>query len=274
MTFDGRLISLAHLSMMEVAPVDLVRAAASAGYDSVGIRLVPTSDGIDHQVLGHPQRLAELRAELDDTGVSVLDIEVVRLKPQGPGDVRPLLEAGANLGARHVICTVEDADLHRSVDSLAAFAALAAEFGIRANLEYMIFSSCPTLTKALALVALAGGAASVLVDPLHHERGSGRPVEVAGLSVDVLPYIQFCDATPAGPAPDALTARTEAVLGRLLPGDGELPLGDLVANLDPGAGISVESPVRGQRRPEDPAAWAARSLAATHKVIEASGQGT
>jgi len=272
-TFDGRLISLAHLSMMEVTPVDLVRAAASAGYDSVGIRLVPTSDGIDHQVLGHPQRLAELRAALDDTGVSVLDVEVVRLKPEGPGDVRPLLEAGATLGARYVICTVEDPEPHRRVDSLAAFAALAAEFGIRANLEYMIFSACPTLTEALALLRLAGGTASVLVDPLHHERGSGRSEEVAGLSVDLLPYIQFCDATPAGPAADALTARSEAVLGRLLPGDGELPLGDLLAHLDPRAGISVESPVRGQRRPEDPAAWAVRALAATHRVMEGSSPG-
>ena len=99
MTVDGRLVSLAHLCMMEVAPIDLVRAAAEAGFDARrDPRLVPTSDGVDHGVLGNDARMAQLRAALDDTGVSVLDIEVVRLKPEGPGDVRPLLEAGQLLG--------------------------------------------------------------------------------------------------------------------------------------------------------------------------------
>jgi len=268
MSIDGRFISLAHLCMMEVAPIDLVLAAAAAGYDCVGIRLVPTADGVDHQVLGSAARLRELRQALDDTGIGLLDIEVVRLKPEGPGDVRPLLEAGAELGARYVICTVEDPDPVRRVDALGTFAALSAVHGVRANLEYMVFSSCPTLADALALIEQVGGAASVLVDPLHHERGGGASSEVAGLSLDVLPYVQLCDATPAGLAADPVSARSEAVLGRLLPGDGQLPLTQLLAHLDPGAGISVESPALGERRPPDPAAWAARALAATRRVLE------
>jgi sugar phosphate isomerase/epimerase len=267
-SIDGRFVSLAHLCMMEVAPIDLVRAAAAAGYDGVGIRLVPTADGVDHEVLGNPARLRELRQALDDTGIGLLDIEVVRLKPEGPGDVRPLLEAGAQLGAGHVICTVEDPDPVRQVDAFGSFAALAAKHGLRANLEYMIFSSCPTLADALVLVEQVDGAASVLVDPLHHERGGGAPGEVAGLSLDVLPYVQLCDATPAGPAADRVAARSEAVLGRLLPGDGQLPLTQLLRNLNPGAGISVESPLLGERRPDDPAAWAAKALAATRRVLE------
>ena len=190
-----------------------------------------------------------------------------RLKAEGPGDVRPLLEAGALLGARYVICTVEDPDRSRQADTFGAFAALAAEHGLRANLEYMIFSSCPTLGDALALVDQVGAAASVLVDPLHHERGGGRPDEVAGIPLDVAPYIQLCDTTPAGPAADPVSARTEAVLGRLLPGDGDLPLRELVSHLHPTAGISVESPLAGERRPDDPAAWAARALAATRAVL-------
>jgi sugar phosphate isomerase/epimerase len=269
MAIGGRFVSLAHLCMMEVAPVDLVRAASSAGYDGVGIRLVPTSDGIDHQVLGNPVRMSQLRRTLDDTGISVLDIEVVRLRPDGPGEVRPLLEAGQALGARHVICTVEDPVPVRRVEALASFAALAAEHGLRATLEYMVFSSCAKLAEALSLVEQVGGSgiACVLVDPLHHERAGGRPDEVAGLPLDLAPYIQLCDTQPAGPAADPASARAEAVHGRLLPGDGALPLRDLLAHLHPGAGISVESPLAGERRPDDPAAWAARALAATRAVL-------
>ena len=267
MTIDGRFVSLAHLSMMEVAPVELVRAAASAGYDGVGIRLVPTADGIDHGVLGNAARMAELRATLDDTGIQLLDIEVVRVKPHGTGDVRPLLEAGAALGARHVICTVEDPDPVRRVDAFAAFCALSAEYGIRPNLEYMVFSAVPTLAAALTMLDDVGCAATVLVDPLHHERGGGLPDEVAGVPLSLLPYVQLCDASPAGAVADPIVARAEAVHGRLLPGDGDLPLRELVSFLDPGAAISMESPLAGERRPDDPAAWAARALDATRRVL-------
>ncbi len=267
MTIDNRVVSLAHLCMMEVPPVELVRAASSAGYDAVGIRLVPTADGVDHGVLGNPARLAELRATLDDTGLELLDIEVVRVKADGPGEVRPLLEAGAYLGARHVICTVEDPDPVRRVERFADFSALADEHGLRANLEYMVFSAVPTFLDALALVEQSGASASILVDPLHHERGGGTPSQVSGVPRTLLPYIQLCDATPAGAVADPLEARAEAVLGRLLPGDGDLPLRALLAELDPGTTISVEAPLAGQRRPDDAAAWAARALDATRRVL-------
>jgi len=253
--------------MMEIAPADLVRAAATAGYDSVGLRLVPTSDGIDHGVLGNAPRMAELRRLLDDTGVGLLDVEVVRLKPGGPGEIRPLLEAGAELGARHVICTMEDPEPERQVEVFASFDALASEYGLRANLEYMVFSAVPTLRAAHDLVTRAGVSAAILVDPLHHERGGGVPADVEGLPMSLLPYLQLCDASPAGRAADAVAARTEAVLGRLLPGDGALPLRELIALMDPTTGISVETPVAGQRRPEDPAAFAALALAATKRIL-------
>ena len=267
MTEPRRVLSLAHLSMIEVPPVDLVRAAATAGYDAVGIRLVPTSDGVDHGVLGHPGRMAELASVVAGSGVQVLDIEVVRIRPQGPGEVRPLLEAGAALGAKHVICTVEDADPHRRVDHFAAFGELAAGVGLRANLEYMVFSAVPNLADARELVTRAGGSAAILVDPLHHERSGGRPEQLSGLPISLIPYVQLCDISPAGAAADVTAASSEARLGRLLPGAGDLPLAELLAALDPSTGISVEVPLAGQRRPADPTAAAALARTAAVQVL-------
>jgi sugar phosphate isomerase/epimerase len=267
MTVNGRLISLAHLCMIEVAPIDLARAAAAAGYDSIGIRLVPTADGVDHEVLGNPSKLTEVRQMIDDTGLIVLDVEVVRVKPEGFGDVRALLEAGAQLGARHVICTVEDPDHNRRLENFTSFCELAASYGLRANLEYMVFSEAHSLSDALAIVEATGSLAAVLVDPLHHERSGGRPEDVWGISATVLPYVQLCDAQPSGPAADRLTARSEAVLGRLLPGTGDLPLRRLLDSLDPTTGISVECPLAGQRRPVDPTAWAIEAMARTREVL-------
>ena len=198
----------------------------------------------------------------------LLDVEVVRVRAEGIGEIRPLLEAGAELGARHVICTVEDPDAERRMDRFGELCALVAEYGLRPNLEFMVFSAVPTLAAAVDLVTRTGDRASILVDPLHHERGGGHPRDVFGLSRDLLPYVQLCDVSPAGPAADAVAARTEAVLGRLLSGDRQLRLRELLDYLDPMTPVSVEAPLAGQRRPDDPVAFAARALAATVRVLD------
>ena len=229
---SGRRYSLAHLTMMELAPVDLVLAAASAGYDHVGIRLVPTTDGIDHELHTSAARRADLARVLDDTGVSVLDVEVLRLREDGFGDVGPFFDAAVELGARLVVCTVEDDDRARRVDTFARFCAVAAGYGVRPALEYMVFSSVPTLADALDLITTADPSAAVLVDTLHHERGGGQPEDVRGLTLAQAPYLQLCDSPVRGRLADRTEARTEAVYARTMPGEGALPLADLVGAMD------------------------------------------
>ncbi len=269
MTTSAREFSLAHLTMMEVAPTDLVRAAATAGYDGVGIRLVPTSDGVDHEMLSSRTRRAEVKRVLDDTGIRVVDVEVIRLYPHGFGDVRPFFDVAAAFGAGHVVCTVEDDDGSRRVDEFARLCAIAADYGVRPTLEYMVFSSVPTLTDALDLVTAAGGSAAVLVDALHHERGGGSPDDVRALTLSRAPYMQLCDSPETGRFTDRTVAREEAVYGRLLPGAGALPLAELLSQLDPETVVSVECPLIGQRSPADPVAVARAALAAARRVATA-----
>src|SRR5207249_1674731 len=108
-----------------------------------------------------------------------------------------------------------------------------------------------TLADAVRVVDRAGRPeGAVLVDALHLQRSGGTPADVAALAPQRLPYCQLCDA-PAEPvwsggaqvlteAPaDALAvALTEARTGRLMPGDGELPLRDLVDALPPDAALA------------------------------------
>jgi hypothetical protein len=57
-----RQYSLAHLTMIGVAPMDLVGVAARTGYDYTGFRLTPSpSTGIDHGTVGDDKALAALR---------------------------------------------------------------------------------------------------------------------------------------------------------------------------------------------------------------------
>jgi sugar phosphate isomerase/epimerase len=85
--------------------------------------------------------------------------------------------------------------------------------------------------------------ASVLVDALHFSRSGGTPADIASVEPSLFRYAQICDAAPDMPA-DVPGLIREARTGRLLPGDGVLPLVALVRALPGTATLSVEAPVR------------------------------
>jgi sugar phosphate isomerase/epimerase len=76
-----------------------------------------------------------------------------------------------------------------------------------------------------------------------------------------------CDAPGAGPAASREDAVREAVGHRLAPGEGVLPLLDLLRALPPGAPISVEAPNPAAR--DDPHGWL-RHLAVTSRRLLAA----
>jgi len=87
--------------------------------------------------------------------------------------------------------------------------------------------------------------ASVLIDALHFSRSGGLPVHLAQVDPALLRYAQICDAGPDRPAPtDPPALIREARTGRLMPGDGVLPLRELVAALPAGAPLAIEAPCR------------------------------
>src|SRR5580704_18928732 len=96
------LLSLPHLTMLDATPPELVRAAAAASFDAVGVRLFPTMVGErQHPMIGDTPMMRETRGLLRDTGLQVLDVEAIWLKP----DTRPAnyvsgFEAAAQLGAK------------------------------------------------------------------------------------------------------------------------------------------------------------------------------
>ena len=98
-----RELSLAHLSVLDATPPELVSVAATAGFRTIGIRLSATpSVGIPpYDMLGDTPVMRETLARLADTGVSVLDVEFLRFEPEiSAGIPEGFLEAGARLGAR------------------------------------------------------------------------------------------------------------------------------------------------------------------------------
>jgi len=183
-----------------------------------------------------------------------------------PAFYEGFLDAAAELGARHVVVVVEDPDPSRAAASLAGLCVLAAGRQITAMVEFMVFKQVRTLPETVTLLAAAGaGNAGILVDPLHLARSGGTVEQVRRLPAGLVPYAQFCDATPAGPASDVEAAGQEARRARLLPGEGDLPLGQLVEALPPLTPLSLEVP-DGWSNP-DPFARARTVLSAATSVL-------
>jgi sugar phosphate isomerase/epimerase len=111
-------------------------------------------------------------------------------------------------------------------------------------LEFMIFSSVRTLVDAVRVIdRTAHPAAAILVDALHMQRSGATPADIAALPATLLPYAQLCDGPSEPIRPAAKIALSEARTGRLLPGDGELPLRQLIDALPADASLCVEAPV-------------------------------
>jgi sugar phosphate isomerase/epimerase len=189
--------------------------------------------------------MRETKARLADGGIGVLDVELIMLRPElDRSAVLAVLDAAHRLGARFVNTLGYDTDEARLTDHFAWVCVEAAQRRLRPGLEFMKYSPLRTLDAAVRVVRAAGHpAGSVLVDALHLRRSGGTPADLVAVPPELLPYGQLCDGPlePVWPSDDE--ARIESRTGRLLPGDGEFPLAELIEALPAGGALSVESPV-------------------------------
>ncbi|MEP6996886.1 MAG: sugar phosphate isomerase/epimerase [Betaproteobacteria bacterium] len=242
----SRDLSLAALTVLELAPPDMVSCAAEAGYSHVGLRLIPaTADEPSYAAVGDVPMVREIERRLAATGVRVLDIEIFRLQPET--DVRaylPALETGARLGARHALVAGNDPDEARLAERLAQLCALGAPLGIAMNLEPMPWTDVRNVSEAARIVARADSPdAGVLVDAIHFDRGGDVPESLVAVPRVRLHYAQLCDA-PAERPRDVATLLHQARAERLMPGDGGLDLASLLRALPREIPLALEIPMR------------------------------
>lgn len=249
MASPARQISLAHLTVLDTTPPELVTVAAAAGFRTVGIRLTATpSVGVPpYDCLHEGPMLRETLRRLEDTGVSVLDTEFLRFEPEQPvGIPEGFLEVSARLGAKHVLVMSAEPDEDRTVERFCELCDRAAAYGLQVGLEFAIYTGVRTLVHAAHVVARSKRVnTSVVIDALHWSRSGGLPAHVAQVDPALFRYAQICDASADMPGPgDTANLIREARTGRLLPGEGVLPLRELVAVLPADLPLAIEAPSR------------------------------
>jgi sugar phosphate isomerase/epimerase len=266
----SRALSLSALTVLELTPPQMVECAAQAGYDFVGLRLVPATDHeVRHEIVGDTPLKRETLARLRDTGVKVLDVEILRLKPDTDVNAyKPMLDTAAEFGARYVLVAGNDPDEARTADRLTQLCDLAAPLGLSPSLEPMPWTDVKDITQGARIVKAAARAnTGLIVDPLHFDRAGSSTQTLQALPREYFGYVQFCDA-PAERPTDLDTLLFQARCERMIPGEGGLDLAGILRALPDHLPVSIEVPTQ-QWAQTAPALERARKLRdATLGVLE------
>lgn len=248
-------LCLANLTVGDAGPLELIDAAAAGGFASVNMWLVEPPAmafvaGVRRDVptvVGDKVLIDAIRRRADAHGVSIFTASAGWIGPGfAPSSIAPVIETLVALRARSISVVGWDSDRARLTEHLAAVCGAAAEHGLDVHMEFMAYSAVKTVGDARDVLAAAGQPnARIIVDALHLDRAGGTPADVRALDAGTIASVQLCDAPAAHPPPEAL--RDESVNGRLLPGDGALPLIELMDALPAGVVVELETPVAALR---------------------------
>lgn len=246
-------IGLGHLTFLDLPPLDLADLAARTGYRRIGLRLHPeTPHGPFHALPPGSREMRDMRRLLAEEDLQVQDIDVVVIDAGFQTEsVRLALDSAAELGARRLNVCADDTEAGRLRDNFTALCELAATIDMAVDIECMRWRSVNRLNKCVSLLQRAGrDNAGVLIDALHVQRCGGSPEQVGALPAKLVRSAQLCDAPTAAPeGTEAMIA--EARSKRLPPGEGQLPLRQLIAALPQDTLLSVEVPMAGKSEPEE-----------------------
>jgi sugar phosphate isomerase/epimerase len=265
---NDRVLSIAHLTLADCTPPEQVSAAAEAGFRWISLN---RGGGARPSLVEDAALLKETQHRLADTGLRVNDLEGISLtRDLDIKGLAPVFEVTASLGAKGFTVTGRDDDHSFLTEAFAEVCRIAAPYGVEPNFEFFRFSSVRNLAETLAIVRGAKQPnGRVLIDTLHIGRSHVSIDEVKAVEPALIRYIQFCDCVLEEEPADTEGLRDEAIFNRLLPGDGTLPLVDILHALPANVGVSIEAPNRAEMT-LPPAQRAKRAYDAAMRVLQAA----
>ncbi len=152
------------------------------------------------------------------------------------------LDVLAELAVPRINVVSLDPDLDRTFDQFALLAELAAQRGIQTVVEPvpgLTVGDLPTAQAAVNHVARPDF--RLLIDTMHLVRSGSGADELAAIDPGHIGYAQLNDTTLR---PRGDNYMEEAMFERMVPGEGELPLREILSALPPDIVIEIEVPRR------------------------------
>jgi 2-keto-myo-inositol isomerase len=223
-------------------PRDLLtdlHAAREAGYQALEFR-----DSKVQAYLQGSRSLYALRHDLSDAGLEVASFNALEHATLATGDARlaalrrcrVLCEWAAALDCPYIVAVPSPSTDVReperipemTVDALRAMAAVAKPYRVRVGFEFLGFATCSVNTLAMArqiVETVKDPAVGLVLDVFHFYVGGSTVEMLAGLKAEQLFLVHLDDA-------ENRPRQTLTDAHRLLPGDGVIPLQDLVGRVE------------------------------------------
>jgi sugar phosphate isomerase/epimerase len=242
----GRL-GIDFISVLAMPPVEHIRLAAGLGCGRISLAPAPFTanpHGYSSWSLRDdaPFR-SEVKAALAGEGVVLSLGEGFLAWPcAGMAIAQADLDLFAELGAERVNVVALEPDRAAALSAVAEFARLAGQRGLKATLEFMPGTVFGDFGSALAAWEEIGEFnLSLLVDTMHFGCSGSSSEQLAACDAAAIGYVQICDA-PLGAFGDMAAYGEMAKHNRLPPGDGELPLREILAAAPRDIPVGIELP--------------------------------
>lgn len=235
-----RQLGLAQLSLVATAPADLVRIAASAGFDFIGARVRPvTATERPYDLQPGSKMLAQTLAAVKETGVTIKDIEFLLLDGSDQRDAwLAMMEAGAALGASSLTIAAAPMEENKLLEIMGTMTRDGVGFNVVPTLEVISYQGVNSLGQAARIATSTG--CKLVADTLHLSRVGTTDTELSAHAA-LIPMLQLCDG-PAQRPVDLDGLILESRSARMVPGSGGFALASMVAALPQDLPISVEAP--------------------------------
>jgi sugar phosphate isomerase/epimerase len=242
-------IAIDFISVLGMPPVDFIALAGELGCRQIGFAVQPvvldTKNYAEWSLKTDAPLLRDVKAALKDHGVSIVVGEGFLFQPGAdPSSYEEDMDILRDLGAARVNALTFDSDFNRGCDQFAKFAELAQRRGLKAVVEFVPDMLIGNLPTALKLVEqLKDAELGLVIDFMHLIRSGASAKDLAALDPSLIAYAQLCDVPLKSPYP---SYGYEAAFERLCPGEGELPLMDILDALPKDIAIGLEIPMLGK----------------------------
>ena len=134
-----------------------------------------------------------------------------------------------------------DPDFDQTVVKLTELCDHAIDLGLGVVFEFLMLTEYRTLDDAFAVVnAVNRSNAKILIDTLHLVRAGHNPEYISNFDESLFPYIQLCDGKAKINHNDYEEVVFDSRENRFSPGDGELPIHEILRFIDTDIPISIE----------------------------------